>query len=74
VARAFVEERRRTKTIPCFFNERSCLKLVFATLWQAGQRQHSICMSDLECQQLNHLRHRLGLDSEQPKNDTLSVG
>jgi len=72
--RAFVEERRRTKTIPRFFNERSCLKLVFATLWQASQRWHNVRMSDLECQQLNHLRHRLGLDSEQPKDNTLSVG
>jgi len=40
--RAFVEERRRTKTIPRFFNERSCLKLVFATLWQASQRWHNL--------------------------------
>ena len=33
-----MEERRRTKTIPHFFDERSCLKLVFATLWRASQR------------------------------------
>jgi len=39
--RAFLEERRRTNTIPRFFDERSCLKLVTqlvasATLWQAS--------------------------------------
>ena len=28
--RTFEEERRRTKIIPRFFNEKSCLKLVYA--------------------------------------------
>jgi len=32
IERSFLEERRRTKIIPRFFDERSCLKLVFATL------------------------------------------
>jgi len=30
--RSFLEERRRTRTIPRFFSEKSFLKLVFATL------------------------------------------
>jgi transposase-like protein len=30
--RSFLEERRRTKVIPRFFTEKSCLKLVFARL------------------------------------------
>ena len=41
IERSFVEERRRTKTIPRFFTEKSGLKLVYATLIRAadnGQR------------------------------------
>jgi putative transposase len=34
--RSFVEERRRSKTLPRFFTERSCVKLVFATLIRAA--------------------------------------
>jgi len=44
--RAFLEQRRRTKTIPRFFDERSCLKLVFATLWQASERWQNVKMSE----------------------------
>jgi transposase-like protein len=60
--RAFEEQRRRTKTIPRFFDERSCLKLVFATLWDASQRWQKVKMSELECKQLDHLRYQLKLD------------
>ncbi len=35
VERSFVEERRRSKTLPRFFTEQSCVKLVFATLIRA---------------------------------------
>jgi putative transposase len=59
--RSFVEERRRTRTIPRFFSERSCLKLVFATLWRASQRWQGVRMSDIERQQLRLLRRQLGL-------------
>ena len=60
--RAFLEQRRRTKTIPRFFDERSCLKLVFATLWQASERWQNVRMSDIECKQLDHLHHELKLE------------
>jgi transposase-like protein len=63
--RAFLEQRRRTKTIPRFFNERSCLKLVFVTLWQASERWQNVRMSDVECKQLDHLRGQLGLADEE---------
>lgn len=63
--RAFVEQRRRTRTIPRFFDERSCLKLVFATLWQASERWKKIRMSDIECKQLDHLRRKLKLEEAQ---------
>jgi putative transposase len=58
---SFLEERRRTRTIPRFFSEKSCLKLVFATLWRASQRWQSVRMSEIERQQLRLLRRELGL-------------
>lgn len=36
--RSFVEEWRRSKTLPRFFTEKSFLKLVFATLIRAAER------------------------------------
>jgi transposase-like protein len=62
--RSFLEERRRTKVIPRFFTERSCIKLVFATLWRASQRWQGVKMSEFERQQLKLLRRELGLLSE----------
>jgi transposase-like protein len=50
--RSFVEERRRTKVIPHFFDEKSCLKLVFATLWRASQRWQGVTFSTMEKKQL----------------------
>lgn len=50
--RSFVEERRRTKVIPRFFDEKGCLKLVFATLWRASQRWRGVRFTALEKQQL----------------------
>jgi putative transposase len=58
--RSFLEERRRTRTIPRFFSEKSCLKLVFATLWRASQRWQSVKMTEIERQQLKLLRRELG--------------
>jgi transposase-like protein len=59
--RSFLEERRRTKVIPRFFSEKSCLKLVFATLWRASQNWQGVRMSEFERQQLKLLRRELGL-------------
>ncbi len=50
--RSFVEQRRRTKVIPHFFDERSCLKLVFASLWRASQRWRGVRFTELEQKQL----------------------
>jgi len=50
--RSFVEERRRSKVIPHFFDERSCLKLVFATLWRASQRWRGVRFTEMERKQL----------------------
>jgi transposase-like protein len=67
--RSFLEERRRTRTIPRFFSEKSCLKLVFATLWRASQRWQGVRMTEIERQQLELLRRELGqlADGEQGK-------
>ena len=66
IVRSFLEERRRTKVIPRFFTEQSCLKLAFATLWQASQRWQGVRMSDFERQQLALLRKELGLAPVEP--------
>jgi len=59
--RAFVEQKRRTKIIPGFWTEKSCMKLVFATLWQVSQRWRGVRMSEFEQQQLLQLRADLDL-------------
>jgi putative transposase len=69
--RAFLEERRRTNAIPRFFDERSCLKLVFATLWQASQRWQNVRMSLTERQHLNHLRRQLKLDEPEEPSEPI---
>jgi putative transposase len=70
--RSFLEQRRRTKVIPRFFTEKSCLKLVFATLWRASQRWQGVRMSEVERQQLKLLRRELGLLTDD-KPDTISL-
>jgi putative transposase len=67
--RSSLEECRRTRTIPRFFSEKSCLTLVFATLWRASQRWQRVRMSDIERQQLKLLRRQLGLPPDGTQND-----
>jgi putative transposase len=60
--RSFVEERRRSKVIPRFFDERSCLKLVFATLWRASVRWRGVKFTEMEKKQLEaYIRVRQAL-------------
>jgi transposase-like protein len=68
VERSFVEERRRTKVIPRFWDEKSCLKLVFATLIRAAQRWQRVRMTELHRAQLDRLRQELG-QSPPPRVD-----
>ena len=57
--RGFVEERRRSKVIPHFFDEQSCLKLVYATLIRSSARWRMVRFNKLEQQQLeNYIRAR----------------
>jgi transposase-like protein len=60
IERSFLEERRRTKIIPRFFDERSCLKLVFAMLQRASQRWQRIRITELEQKQMEVLRQHWG--------------
>lgn len=57
--RSFVEERRRTKVIPRLLDERSAMKLVFATLIRVSDRWQRLPVSDLERGQLRMLRREL---------------
>jgi len=71
VERSFVEERRRTKVIPRLLDEKSAMKLVFATLIRTAQRWSRIAVSDLERHQLQLLRQELGIDPPpKPKEKT----
>lgn len=63
IERAFAEQRRRTKTIPRFWDEKSCLKLSFAALMQASERWQNVGMGDVEVAMLKQLRRELKLDS-----------
>lgn len=60
--RSFVEERRRTKVIGRFPDERAAMKLVFATMIRAADRWCRVSINDLERHQLKLLRADLGLD------------
>ena len=52
IERAFGEQKRRTKIIPRFFTEKSCLKLVFATIIRASARWNKVPMTIVEINQL----------------------
>ena len=67
--RSFVEERRRTKVIPRFPDEKAALKLVFATMIRAADRWCRVSISDLERHQLALLRAELGLDPPPANTD-----
>lgn len=62
VERSFVEERRSTKVIPKLLDEKSAMKLVFATLIRSAQRWSRIAVSDLERHQLCLLHQQPGID------------
>lgn len=64
IERSFVEERRRTKVIPGFWTEQSCLKLVFSVLIRASKRWNQIAMQDMELKQIDALRKELNIDAE----------
>jgi putative transposase len=54
--RAFGEQKRRTKIIPRFFDEKSCLKLVYATMVRASQKWRRVKMSAYDLALLRNIR------------------
>jgi Transposase, Mutator family len=67
--RSFVEERRRTKVVGRFPDEKAAMKLVFATMIRVGDRWCRVSITDLERHQLRLLRTELGLDPPPADND-----
>jgi hypothetical protein len=63
VERSFGEENRRSKVIPRFFNEKSALKLVYATLIRSAMRWNAIKVSFDEQAQIMALRDELKHDA-----------
>ena len=63
-ARAFEEERRRTKVIPPLWDEASLLKLVFAVLMRVSERWGKKQYSEFEQRQICTLRQSLGVDQD----------
>ncbi len=64
--RSFVEERRRTKVIPRLMDEKSAMKLVFATLIRVSEKWSRVSFSELDRQRLKLLRRELGMDPPTP--------
>jgi transposase-like protein len=58
--RAFVEQKRRTKIIPRFFDEKSCLKLVYATMVRVSQKWRRVKMAEYDLSVLRNLRNLYG--------------
>jgi len=67
--RSFVEERRRTKVVGRFPDEKAAMKLVFACMIRAADRWCRVSISDLERHQLKLLRAELGLDPPPANTD-----
>lgn len=60
VERSFLEEKRRSNAIPRFFDEKSGLKLVFASLVRAAQTWRKITFTFDDQMKILELRHKLG--------------
>ena len=57
--RLFLEERRRSKTIPHAFGERAVLKLMYAALQRTSYTWQRVAITDFERKQLRTLREEL---------------
>jgi putative transposase len=63
IERAFLEQKRRTKIIPRFMDEKSCLKLIYATLIRVSQKWQRISMNDLDLVLLKNIRKLYGFEN-----------
>lgn len=72
--RAFLEQRRRTKVIPRFFEEKSGLKLAFASLIRASQSWRKVNITFDEQIKLMELRQRLGQKTKKEQKVSKKLG
>ena len=63
--RVFEEQKRRTKIIPRFFDEKSCLKLVYATMLRVSQKWRRVKMSKYDLTLLRNLRQLYGWEEDE---------
>ena len=74
IERTFVEERRRTKIIPQFLTEKSCLKLVFSVLYRAALNWRRIKISQMDLIKITQLKKELGIIlDKQPLKKAMEV-
>ena len=73
IERSFGEEKRRSKVIPRFFDEKSALKLAYATLWRASQRWRKVRFTEVEQKIILELRKKLGLEVKSIEPDSKSA-
>jgi putative transposase len=66
--RAFLEQKRRTKVIPRFLDEESCLKLVYATLIRVSERWHRVKMTNYDLTILKNIRKLYGWEEDENGN------
>jgi putative transposase len=66
--RTFEEQKRRTKTIPRFFDEKSCMKLVFGTMIRVSEKWKKIKMTEYELTILRNMRSLFGWDKVKDNN------
>ncbi len=62
--RAFEEQKRRTKVIPRFLDEKSCLKLVYATLIRVSEKWRRVSMSEYDLTVLKNIRKLYGWNED----------
>ncbi len=65
--RCFLEQKRRTDTIPRFFGEKSALKLAFASLIRAARKWRKIKMDKWIKEKIDNLREEL--ESEEAEGE-----
>lgn len=73
IERAFLEQKRRTKIIPRFMDEKSCLKLIYATLIRVSQKWRRISMNNLDLALLKNLRKLYGFDDTNDQYISMKV-
>ena len=73
IERAFEEQKRRTKVIPRFMNEKSCLKLIYATLIRVSRKWRKISMSDLDLVLLKNIRKLYGFETDENQYISMKV-